>query len=623
MKLEYNRFPYFTWGEVLTSESLNSAFGYNDEQSRLTRCYTAGHGIIEGLTYTFSNGQLTLHPGVAITPDGHLVKVDAPITYKSVIPGGTKGYDYDLCTAKNKVGSTSFPKNLANYVVVLSAAVRPIPLLTCSEVSCDAKNTMKELAVNVHLREKSHTLTCACQIPTISHVVRLQRMEGCIRNVKLLEKRQKTLFTDNLKRVQEGLEALCRIINPGFKSSNQALMPLKCWKLLFSNATHLAKGLFAFTHSYGNKWHDKMKSHPIYYFQHFETLADAINECIAYYNLLVQNHPLLPTRQTLGDGEVYLGLGNSFNDKMACRYRSVFCHAGTGELTRQARTLERLLRRVVVLCDSFIENNNFESSLNLCWYDPSKPLGERPIPYFYRASTLLYECWPSPTPYGEKPALYWNSSTLREPTNKGCERLFMEGIYRCEASDVVTQLNNYIQAHNLDIVVERVNLVKKSLRSNKGKHPGKDYQKILNATVASENFRKRIAEKDASNPVVQCFNKLPGSWGPYVSAAVNNNELAPSVVQTIVDAFRGVSIENYVDYLNVNPVNRKKTTWIIPHKNNRDANVAAFMALKSYFELSYLLEYNTAEYMQGHPNGSKIVLFCYNDKVFFDANIRK
>lgn len=629
MKQEYKKFPYFGYGEILTSGSLNGAFAYNEEQLRLTRCYTIGYGILEGLSYTFSNGNLTLQPGVAITPDGHLVKIDAPITYKSVKPNDTMDYDYDLCTSEKKAKTTTFPDNMTDYVVVLSASVGPSPTshVICTEVSCDVSNTVKELLIDVHLKKKEHTDTCTCQIAPFIKTVRLKRMEGAVRNLNLLEKIHQKLFTNNLACVHDGLITLCKIINPCFKSNNKALVPLKCWNLLFTNAKntkHLAKGLFAFTHSYGNNWHDTMKSYPIYYFQHLEILADAINECIAYYNKFAIDYPLLPTTHILNDNEIFLGLGCSADLNINQRYRSIFCRTSDGELISHAHMLECLLKRVVLLCDNFMENNNFKGSLHLRWYDPTKPLGERPIPYFYRENTQLYEYWMSAD---KKPYPYSNAPDMMEPTNKSNERLFLDGLYRCSDNYVKEQLTKYIEEHHLDISVEVVKLVKKTLRGNNGNlgmHPRKNYKRILDNTVTNANYRQKIAEKAKTNPVVLCFNKLPGSWKSYVSAAVDNKELDFSTVKNIVNAFSEVNIENYVDYLNIIPVDGKKITWkISDSSSHKDNTVAAFLALKSYFLLSYGLEYDAAEYMQGHPNGSKIILFSYNGKVFFDANIKK
>ena len=600
MKQKYNKLPFFHYGEVLTSESLNNAFGYSDEQLRLTRRYTIGYGIIEGLSYTFSNGKLTLEPGVAITPDGHLVKIENRITYKGVIPNATQGYDYDLCPEKT-ANMTNFPKNMEDYVIVLSATERNTSLLLCSEVSCDAKNTAKELVIDMHLKKKSDTSTCTCMIapcPPITNytmIIRLQRMEGCILNINILEKRQKTLFTNNLARVHAGLITLCQIINPGFQSNNKALIPLRCWNLLFTNAKHLAKGLFAFTHSYGNNWHATMKSYPIYYFQHLEILADAINECIAYYNQFAIDHPLLPTPQVLNDSEVFLGLGFFTNKNIDInqRYRSIFFRTNDDELIRQAHILERLLKRVVLLCDHFIEGNMWHGSMELCWYDSTKPLGERPIPYFYRGAAYLYEYWPSAD---RKPNPHGFIDITDEPSNKSNERLFLHNLYRSNVNDVKEELIEYIEEHHLDITVEVVKLVKKTLRGYKfKKHPNKNYQKILDDTVSNASFRQQRAGKAMNHPVVLCFNQLPGSWKSYVSAAADNKELSISTVKKIVNAFREINLSAYVNYLNIIPVDGKQTTWIITSKNNKDTKVAAFMALKSYFQMSYGLDYDTAD----------------------------
>ena len=88
MEQTNNNYPKFETGQVLTSKALNSYFGYLDEQQRLTRAQLLGVGIISGLEYKFSGGNLIIEKGAAVTTDGYLINQTEDITY-------TLAYKYD------------------------------------------------------------------------------------------------------------------------------------------------------------------------------------------------------------------------------------------------------------------------------------------------------------------------------------------------------------------------------------------------------------------------------------------------------------------------------------------------------------------------------------------------
>jgi len=88
MEQTNNNYPKFETGQVLTSKALNNYFGYLDEQQRLTRAQLLGVGIINGLEYKFSGGNLIIEKGTAVTADGYLINQTEDITY-------TLAYKYD------------------------------------------------------------------------------------------------------------------------------------------------------------------------------------------------------------------------------------------------------------------------------------------------------------------------------------------------------------------------------------------------------------------------------------------------------------------------------------------------------------------------------------------------
>lgn len=81
MEQTNNNYPRFEKGQVLTSQVLNSYFGYLDEQQRLTRAKLLGVGIIDGLEFSYENNTIKITKGTAVTADGYLINLPEDTTY--------------------------------------------------------------------------------------------------------------------------------------------------------------------------------------------------------------------------------------------------------------------------------------------------------------------------------------------------------------------------------------------------------------------------------------------------------------------------------------------------------------------------------------------------------------
>lgn len=81
MEQTNNNYPKFEKGQVLTSQALNSYFGYLDEQQRLTRAKLLGVGIIDGLDINYTSDKLYIRKGTAVTADGYLIELPEDTTY--------------------------------------------------------------------------------------------------------------------------------------------------------------------------------------------------------------------------------------------------------------------------------------------------------------------------------------------------------------------------------------------------------------------------------------------------------------------------------------------------------------------------------------------------------------
>ncbi|QJB38549.1 hypothetical protein HF324_12020 [Chitinophaga oryzae] len=77
------KYPQFEANQILTNEQLNLLFGYNDEQTRLTRSHLIGIGIICGLdVITAADGKsVTITKGVGVTSAGYLVVQETDLVY--------------------------------------------------------------------------------------------------------------------------------------------------------------------------------------------------------------------------------------------------------------------------------------------------------------------------------------------------------------------------------------------------------------------------------------------------------------------------------------------------------------------------------------------------------------
>ena len=618
MQQEIKSYPWFGRGELLTSASLNNAFHYNDEQSRLSRHYLEGFGILEGLDYSFNNKVLKLSKGVCVTPNGFLVIVEEDIQFSGALKDGVR---YRLIRKSEKVkGSVAIP-NLKDYVVVLKASIETASSLNCSELSCDRRSATKELSINLYLYPRMNRRVSTYQISPVRHSVRLARIHADASNINILNRVLHAKFNYNWSQVNLGISALCRILNPGFdpnksdKKGKHWLHPLLCWSRLFEDAGFLAKKLSKL--AINKNWHLSMTQFPVYYFEHLEIMATAINECLAYYNRFAQQYPIIPMNAIHNGDEIDLGADVSSTSSV--RYRSVFGQAlPDRECQERAKQLERLMKRVVCLTMNFMGNNNFMGNRAIRWYNPEKPLCERPIPYFYGKfirgknykrliSNLeeLADLWSAPCAYAPfVEELHWDyvQNDDDSPSNNVGERLFLEGCYRHNIDDVYNFLKRHIDLYGLDMTVEKVKMVKKSLLDNKKNR-------------LCDLVYNQISGAGKGNPIIMLKSKLESHARTY---HMDNYE-EPLCGVLVQNQLSTVSIDDYMAY--VRESEKAKNTKRQGDIKRRDC--LSFLKLQSFYNLSYPKELRGLQFLQGHPNGSTIYLFHFNNKFIIDASIKK
>src|SRR4051812_39050307 len=158
MDLPLDHFPVFVANQVLTSQHLNDAFDYLDQQTRQTRSLLIGIGIVCGLEIKLGpQPAILLSRGCGVTSDGYLVVQPDDVTlvsYRSY----TLPPDLDYPPFKDPVAKTPyamwemFPAGepnttaldspadfLSDKAVLLFLELKKLGLRNCSPNNCDDK----------------------------------------------------------------------------------------------------------------------------------------------------------------------------------------------------------------------------------------------------------------------------------------------------------------------------------------------------------------------------------------------------------------------------------------------------------------------------------------------------
>ncbi len=173
-----NKYPVFENNQVLTADQLNAVRAYLDEQTRITRTYLIGTGIVCGLAVTMQKAQNRIHisKGTGVTSEGFLISLgDCNLEYfrNYTLPEGTSyphfvqtGNQlypmYELLTSTHSSEPlvkplNQFPDaNWQNYVVVLYLEEYDKDLKSCLGKSCDEIGIERIFTVRKLLISKTH-----------------------------------------------------------------------------------------------------------------------------------------------------------------------------------------------------------------------------------------------------------------------------------------------------------------------------------------------------------------------------------------------------------------------------------------------------------------------------------
>ncbi len=173
-----NKYPVFENNQVLTADQLNSVRAYLDEQTRITRTYLIGTGIVCGLAVTLQKAQNRIHisKGTGVTSEGFLISLgDCNLEYfrNYALPEGTSYPHFvqtgnqiypmlELLTSTHSGEPNVSPltqlsdAHWQNYVVVLYLEEYDKDLKSCLGKSCDEIGIERIFTVRKLLISKAH-----------------------------------------------------------------------------------------------------------------------------------------------------------------------------------------------------------------------------------------------------------------------------------------------------------------------------------------------------------------------------------------------------------------------------------------------------------------------------------
>ena len=134
----FDHYPTFYSGEILTPQKLNDIAAYSDNQMQITRTELLGYGIVSGLTYNYSSTthELTIEPGVAITPDGKAIVFEKSVSYKYM----EKLRDGNFQLVEKETGISSLLQKSSAQVLVIKYVLENERMFQCLQESCDIVN---------------------------------------------------------------------------------------------------------------------------------------------------------------------------------------------------------------------------------------------------------------------------------------------------------------------------------------------------------------------------------------------------------------------------------------------------------------------------------------------------
>lgn len=659
-------YPKFEKGQILSSYLLNTSFGFLEEQNRITRANLIGVGILDGLNYTLSNGNLILSPGSAITNDGFIIQIPSQTTYKCCASNGNfkikefspldtnrqpTSFSYirkKICYAfykdeedakENDVLETcSIPTSLDDFLVALIIDFPETMKINCNQETCNANYIQTNIVIRPVLVLKKDVPNPYRTITSIQSKCYLNKLTGfdTMLNLKVIQRKTKELFKNNSLILAQSLNW---IIDKFYNSNTSEFYDWKTiipeWK---DRINKLLNCQTKIKHDCDDSNIKNATELPQYFLLYLEDLCCAINEFIDCYNTFVSNYPLIRTSKNLFDRTIIINhINNNKKEENEYLYRFESAFTNT-TFINECKILDRKLCRIYKLSNSFIAHNyNIKSSISFKWAKDNSPMGDNPIPFYYNENSIK--------DYWNADKLYTN--ILNENSIKlDSDTLLFQNCYGKNVWEVKKELKNFLSEHNIS------NTKIKTISVGKRRLEKKYYDCIIKIfeTKKSEITNRFMNSKDEDDPCRK-IAKLLGFWEySYKSRkdrrrisrkkndaekinnlilktaklAQDSKELSAIDIEYLANKLKGLSTDKMILFHDkIMDIIRNNPTSIDKDKLYSFDDFASFFALMSYINLGYRSDIKNCIYDGGVKLNSTIYLLYFKSGVKGNPNQHK
>ncbi len=472
----FDRYPKFYSGEILTPEKLNDITAYSDNQTQITRTELLGYGIVSGLTYNYTYNysskayELTILPGVAITPDGRAIIIEKSVTYRYM----EKLQDEKFQLVENKTDKSFLLNKNSNQVLVIRYDLENEKMFQCLQDSCDIVNErtlvkFRPILVPVKTLKKA----CVKDNPPMDYM-RLYRFNEVADSLvtNFLHDTVRSYFNKNVNIVISCYNDIAKRFDTNDAPLRLLFLGRKSDTLQneFRNAIQILNKLKkqsldpASMHDYKSKSDAASPEIPVYYLHFLEDIEDAYNEWKDYYTYFLNkyhNHIYRPEIK-MEDDTVMIGIKGGADDDS---YRNHFISTIMSEsIETDTKMLQMLLHRMCAMVMSFYRTsykwNSQSVKINSVSLD--KTLKCRPIPFYYRVDESFIRAWTLDTNSvktgNSTQQVQYDGSIMVNAFNNPSNYYQVGGYYNRSIESVMSELKNIISANNLHLNVETIEL---------------------------------------------------------------------------------------------------------------------------------------------------------------------
>lgn len=429
MEQTNNNYPKFETGQVLTSKALNSYFGYLDEQQRLTRAQLLGVGIISGLEYKFSGGNLIIEKGTAVTTDGYLINQTEDITY-------TIAYKYDknsgILSKQNPLtgnidksfvnvldhveyifykdeedamqhnqridSKNNIPTDIDNCIIALVIDfVSKDDITNCNELSYDIVQTNYQMEIRPVLLVWEDLPEVNKQLESQSiTLVHFQETLNKNRNESLNANRPIEYFKKTCDLLKDKINYKIRIISNILEQGDNVLFDTTKKN---DEINKLEPRIKEIGNTVDKEYLEKDPKFSGYFLQHLIELQMAMDEFIVFFNNFAGKYEILPINKEPLYRTILLGLGQdtkSINHRQYCTsiYKDTI-------FLKDRAILQKHLDRILSMSKNFNNKNDYinkiqqtkTSSPYISLENTHAKLGEQYPHDYYSSTGKLIESW--------------------------------------------------------------------------------------------------------------------------------------------------------------------------------------------------------------------------------------